>query len=143
MSDIKISDVKLKSWVIDSHEMFYRDDILDNPNPLKDDMVAFYHCEKDMYQVKRNSVYGQILFKMINNGPTQINTHDTLVAQNLALKAALETLLNASVDYVEYKHDGDPDNEDARVMGEMELNDLDSDGSIEKFKKLLEGVGDE
>ena len=99
MTDIKMSDVKLKSWVIDSHEMFYRDDILDNPNPLKDDMVAFYHCEKDMYQVKRNSVYGQILFKMINNGPAQINTHDTLTNQvadlNLELACVYKNLKSA------------------------------------------------
>ena len=67
-----------------------------------------------------------------------INSHDTLTAKVAELEAALKTLLDASIDYKEYKHDGDPDNEDARVMGEMELNDLDNNGTIESIKKLLE-----
>lgn len=82
-----MSDIKMKSWVIDGHEMFYRNDILDNPNPLNNDMVAFYHGEKDLYQVKRNSVYGQILFKMLNE---EVSNHDKLAQKVKDLESSLD-----------------------------------------------------
>lgn len=66
-----------------------------------------------------------------------INAHDDLVKQNEELKKAFAELLSASIEYIEYEHDGDPDKEDARSMGEMMLNELNEDGSINKFKKLL------
>jgi hypothetical protein len=68
----------------------------------------------------------------------RVNSHDALTARVTELEGALKILFAASVEYLEYKHDGDPDNEDARVMGEMELNDLDNEGTIESIKKLLE-----
>jgi uncharacterized protein (DUF433 family) len=68
----------------------------------------------------------------------RINSHDTLTARVAELEAALKTLLFASIEYVEYEHDGDPWVEDSRVMGEMILDYLDYDGTIESIKKLLE-----
>jgi len=53
------------------------------------------------------------------------------------LISAFEELLNAAVEYAEYKHDGDPWSEDARVMGEMELDDLRRTGKLESYSKLL------
>jgi hypothetical protein len=63
--------------------------------------------------------------------------HDHYKKHNEALKAAFSELLSASIEYIEYEHDGDPDKEDARSMSEMMLNELNEDGSIDKFKKLL------
>lgn len=53
------------------------------------------------------------------------------------LEAALEVLLNAAIDYVNYKHDGDPYEEDARAMNEMELDDLNNNGTLDSIKALL------
>lgn len=90
-------DIKLKSLVVDGHEMFYRDDILENPNPLKDDMIAFYHGVKDLYQVKRNSLYGQIIFKKLGElDIPKVNSHDTLTAR----AAELEALIAEASDYL-------------------------------------------
>ena len=55
-----------------------------------------------------------------------------------SLESALKHLLSASTDYIEYEHDGDPDSEDARAMGEMELDELNRLGLISEFKTLLE-----
>jgi hypothetical protein len=59
------SNTELKLLRIDGHEMFYRKDILENPEPLSGDMIAFYHGVKDLYQVKRESDYGQILIRRL------------------------------------------------------------------------------
>ena len=43
------------------------------------------------------------------------------------LKQAVSTIQ----DYLAYKHDGDPWEEDARVMGEMDINAFGSDGRLD------------
>ena len=55
------------------------------------------------------------------------------------LEEALRTLLASVDDYIEYEHDGDPFSEDARVMGEMELNEINNSGELSKIKQLLKG----
>ncbi len=55
-----------------------------------------------------------------------------------ALLCAFEELLSAAIDYVEYEHDGDPWSEDARAMGEMDLDDLRRDGKFEHYCKILD-----
>ena len=51
------------------------------------------------------------------------------------LRAALSDLLWRVIEYREYEHNGDPWTEDARVMGEMEIDEL-SPETIEQYKKL-------
>ena len=46
-------------------------------------------------------------------------------------------LLEAAIEYMEYKHSGDPWEEDARAMGEMWLDVLKSVRGIEYFRELL------
>lgn len=53
------------------------------------------------------------------------------------LEEASATLLEAVMEYVTYKHDGDPYSEDARTMGEMTLNELANNGWLMEFKKLI------
>ncbi len=55
---------------------------------------------------------------------------------NELLKAA-EDMLAGIIDYVEYKHDGDPWAEDARAMGEMELNEMDNDGRLDSYRAIV------
>lgn len=47
-----------------------------------------------------------------------------------------ETLLEAAEEYITYEHDGDPWSEDARAMGEMELDDIGEEG-LALFKEVL------
>lgn len=56
-----------------------------------------------------------------------------------ALRAALETI----ADYLAYEHDGDPWSEDARIMGEMDINDYAIDGRMQNALDLLEGKNHE
>lgn len=53
------------------------------------------------------------------------------------LVSALEAALAVIEDYLAYKHDGDPWTEDARTMGEMDINDYAIDGRLEYAKGLL------
>jgi hypothetical protein len=62
------------------------------------------------------------------------NSHDQLVA---ALKAALATI----EDYVTYEHNGDPWTEDARAMGEMDIDDYSTDGRLEAARAALAAAG--
>lgn len=50
-----------------------------------------------------------------------------------ALTAAVETIQ----DYLAYTHDGDPWSEDARTMGEMDINDYGRDGRLDYALSLL------
>jgi len=50
---------------------------------------------------------------------------------------ALEILFAACTEYVNYKHNGDPTIEDARTMGEMEINDLYRDGLFDEIALLI------
>ena len=49
----------------------------------------------------------------------------------------LRVLYLACIDYVEYRHDGDPWSEDRRAMGEMDLDDLKRDGTLEEINQFL------
>lgn len=57
-----------------------------------------------------------------------------------ALVKALEGALAVIDDYLTYTHDGDPWKEDARAMGEMDINDADNDGRIESWRAALSGA---
>lgn len=56
------------------------------------------------------------------------------------LEQELQSALAIIDDYLAYKHDGDPWAEDARAMGEMEINSYGSDGRLAKARKLLERI---
>jgi len=47
-----------------------------------------------------------------------------------ALEKALREAVATITDYVEYQHDGDPWTEDARTMGEMDINEYATDGRL-------------
>ena len=64
------------------------------------------------------------------------NSHDQLVE---ALKDALTVIR----DYLEYEHDGDPWTEDARAMGEMEIDDYKSDGRLDRAEAILAAAGEQ
>jgi len=50
-----------------------------------------------------------------------------------ALREAVATI----EDYLDHKHNGDPSEEDARLMGEMDINDYGADGRLVRAQKLL------
>ncbi|MCG7985049.1 MAG: hypothetical protein JAY90_20145 [Candidatus Thiodiazotropha lotti] len=54
------------------------------------------------------------------------------------LICAFDALLAAAIDYVDYEHDGDPWSEDAREMGEMDLDDLKRKGKLDEYRLLLD-----
>lgn len=54
-----------------------------------------------------------------------------------ALENALREAVATITDYVEYQHDGDPWTEDARAMGEMDINDYATDGRLADARALL------
>ncbi len=51
--------------------------------------------------------------------------------------AALAEAVAVIEDYLAYEHDGDPWSEDARAMGEMEINDYGRDGRLARAKAIL------
>ena len=65
---------------------------------------------------------------------------DHIDAQAAKIKALVDAL-TASVatieDYIGYQHDGDPWSEDARAMGEMDINDYATDGRLENARAQL------
>ncbi|WP_299078967.1 hypothetical protein [uncultured Paraglaciecola sp.] len=63
-------------------------------------------------------------------------------AINNELKESFKVLMEAAIEYCEYQHDGDPWTEDSRAMGEMMLDDIKSDGRLEKYKRLLRKLDD-
>lgn len=63
-----------------------------------------------------------------------VNNHVALVE---ALRSAVATIEN----YLAYEHNGDPWTEDARAMGEMDINDFSRDGRLDDAKDLLAAVG--
>ncbi len=62
-------------------------------------------------------------------------------APNAALVEALKGALAVIEDYLEYDHDGDPWKEDARTMGEMDINDYQRDGRLESARAALSSAG--
>lgn len=63
--------------------------------------------------------------------------HDKTPQQLNMMAAAFEKLMFVVDDYISYEHDGDPWTEDARAMGEMEIDELNESGEFEEFKKIL------
>lgn len=57
------------------------------------------------------------------------------------LEAHLGASLAVITDYVEYEHDGDPWTEDARVMGEMDIDEFAKDGRLDTARAALAGKG--
>lgn len=66
---------------------------------------------------------------------------EAAAAPNAALVAALQEALSVIQDYLDYDHDGDPWKEDARIMGEMDINDYARDGRLEKARAALSAIG--
>lgn len=60
-----------------------------------------------------------------------------LIAAAPDLLAALQTALAVIDDYLEYEHDGDPWTEDAREMGEMDIDDYRRDGRLESARAVI------
>jgi len=50
--------------------------------------------------------------------------------QEERLRSALQAAVDVIQDYLAYEHDGDPWNEDARAMGDMDINDYARDGRL-------------
>lgn len=63
-----------------------------------------------------------------------------LIAAAPELLAALQSALAVIEDYRAYDHDGDPWKEDARLMGEMEIDDYDRDGRLDAARALIDKV---
>jgi hypothetical protein len=57
------------------------------------------------------------------------------------LESHLSESLAVIADYLEYEHDGDPWSEDARLMGEMEINEYERSGRLKEARAALEGKG--
>lgn len=53
------------------------------------------------------------------------------------LESALGLAVAVISDYLSYTHNGDPWAEDARLMGEMEINDYGRDGRLQQALDLL------
>ena len=53
------------------------------------------------------------------------------------LRSALQAAVDTIADYLAYEHEGDPWSEDARVMGEMDINYYGSDGRLAYARGLL------
>ena len=64
-----------------------------------------------------------------------------LLAIQAQLVAALKQALGTIDDYLEYDHNGDPWTEDARTMGEMDINDYANDGRQAKAIAALAAAG--
>ena len=56
---------------------------------------------------------------------------------NNEMIAAYTKMLNAIIDYAEYEYSGDPWEEDARAMGEMEIDALKSPSEIIRLREIL------
>lgn len=60
-----------------------------------------------------------------------------LIAAAPELLAALEAALTVIDDYLTYEHNGDPWTEDARAMGEMDIDDYERDGRLESARAAI------
>jgi hypothetical protein len=63
-----------------------------------------------------------------------------LRTQREALAEALSGALATIEDYLGYSLDGDPWKEDARLLGEMDINDYGKDGRIVRARAALKAV---
>jgi hypothetical protein len=62
---------------------------------------------------------------------------DRLHEVNTELLEALKVALATIEDYLDYDHDGDPWTEDARSMGEMDVNDYKRDGRLDRARAAI------
>lgn len=60
---------------------------------------------------------------------------------NKELVKALQGALAVIDDYLAYDHNGDPWTEDARTMGEMDINDYQHDGRLDAARAALHAAG--
>ena len=66
-----------------------------------------------------------------------LNEFPVLMERNKKLVEALDIAIDVITDYVEYEHSGDPNEEDSRVMGEMDIDDLARNGGLNILKQVL------
>lgn len=62
---------------------------------------------------------------------------ETTPSREEQLEAALNEAVAVIADYLAYEHNGDPWKEDARAMGEMDINDYGRDGRLHRALALL------
>lgn len=70
-------------------------------------------------------------------GQEQQEANARLIAAAPELLAALQAALAVIDDYLEYEHNGDPWTEDARAMGEMDIDDYQCDGRLEAAREAI------
>ena len=70
---------------------------------------------------------------LMNAASTLRHLHEANTELLEALKVALVTI----EDYLDYDHDGDPWTEDARSMGEMDVNDYQRDGRLDRARAAI------
>ena len=71
------------------------------------------------------------------NTRTESTQLDQVTKERDEFASIARALLKAAKQYIDYEHDGDPWSEDARQMGEMEINDLYNEGKLDEFKAKL------
>lgn len=82
-------------------------------------------------------------FLMAANPAVVLALLDTIASQRQViagqdeLATALEGALSVIQDYLEYEHNGDPWTEDARAMGEMDIDDYQRDGRLDAARATL------
>jgi hypothetical protein len=81
------------------------------------------------YQIAHLDLHGK------SEAERDANRH--LIAAAPDLLAALEAALAVIADYLEYEHNGDPWTEDARSMGEMDIDDYQRDGRLESARAVV------
>ena len=71
------------------------------------------------------------------NGVKESDDEPEPSEREIALGMALAQAIMVIEDYLSYTHDGDPWVEDARLMGEMEINEYERDGRLAAAKALV------
>lgn len=66
-----------------------------------------------------------------------IAKYESIRAAAPDLLEALKDALAVITDYLEYDHNGDPWTEDARIMGEMDINDYKRDGRLSRANAAI------
>lgn len=98
---------------------------------------SFYYLavENDLYAQSIANYY----FNELLGNDAKADAEFTCLARNshYELLEALKKAYDAIDEYQTYEHDGDPWTEDARAMGEMTLDDMQRDGSMEKIKAAI------
>lgn len=103
---------------------------------IRDEIMPFDRDDRDTALIATASGYGTIARDEANAAfiVRACNSHNQLVA---ALTEALATI----DDYLAYEHNGDPWTEDARAMGEMDIDDYANDGRLDRARAALTAAG--